>query len=253
MPNTVLYDDGTHRNVLLEDFGLGGLAVQANQHIIVHGGTGMILDPGGHKIYAKVLGETFSILRDAKLSHIFLSHQDPDIVAALNGWLMTTDAEAYVSALWIRFVPHFGVDEFVADRLKPIPDEGMVFDLDGARLLVLPAHFLHSEGNFQLYDTVSKILYSGDLGASLGADYVEVKDFDAHIRFMEGFHRRYMCSNKVMKAWANMVRQLDIEIIAPQHGAFFKGREMVHRFIDWCADLECGVDLITPVYQIPAS
>ena len=253
MAHIVLADLGEHRNILLEDMSKGELAVQANNHVIAQGKDALVLDPGGHKIYAKVLGETFSILRDAKLGHIFLSHQDPDIVAALNGWLMTTDAQAYVSSLWLRFVPHFGVDEFVADRLKPIPDEGMVFDLDGARLLILPAHFLHSEGNFQLYDTVAKILYSGDLGASLGADYVEVKDFDAHIRFMEGFHRRYMCSNRVMKAWADMVRPLDIEIIAPQHGAYFKGKEMVHRFIDWCADLECGMDLMTSMYRIPAA
>ncbi len=253
MPNTVLYEDRTHRNVLLQDFGLGGLAVQANQHVIVHGNSGMVLDPGGHKVYAKVLAETYSILGAVKLDYIFLSHQDPDIVAALNGWLMTTDADAYVSTLWMRFVPHFGVDDFVADRLKPIPDAGMVFDLNGARLVALPAHFLHSEGNFQLYDTVSRILYTGDLGASLGADYVEVTDFDAHVRFMEGFHRRYMCSNKVMKAWADMVRPLDIEIIAPQHGAYFKGKEMVSRFIDWCAGLECGVDLITPMFKVPAA
>ena len=253
MPNTVLYEDRTHRNVLLADFGLGGLAVQANQHVIVHGNTGMVLDPGGHKVYAKVLAETYSILGAAKLDYIFLSHQDPDIVAALNGWLMTTDADAYVSSLWMRFVPHFGVDDFVAHRLKPIPDQGMVFDLNGARLVALPAHFLHSEGNIQLYDTVAKILYTGDLGASLGADYVEVTDFDAHVRFMEGFHRRYMCSNKVMKAWAEMVRPLDIEIIAPQHGAYFKGKTMVNRFIDWCAGLECGVDLITPMFKVPAA
>lgn len=179
MPNTVLYEDRTHRNMLLEDFGLGGLAVQANQ-LMVHGNSGMVLDPGGHKVYAKVLAETYSILGAAKLDYIFLSHQDPDIVAALNGWLMTTDADAYVSTLWMRFVPHFGVDDFVAHRLKPIPDQGMVFDLNGARLVALPAHFLHSEGNIQLYDTVAKILYTGDLGASLGADYVEVTDFDAH-------------------------------------------------------------------------
>lgn len=252
MPNTILYDDRAHRNVLLEDFGMGGLAVQANLHVIVHGASGMILDPGGHKVYGKALAETYSVLGSAKLAYIFLSHQDPDIVAALNGWLMTTDAEAYVSKLWMRFVPHFGVDDFVADRLKPIPDEGMVFNLQGARLVVLPAHFLHSEGNFQLYDTVSRILYTGDLGASLGADYAEVKDFDAHVPYMEGFHRRYMASNKVMKAWANMVRTLEIETIAPQHGAFFKGKEMVQRFIDWCAELECGVDLIAPLYKLPA-
>ncbi len=253
MPNTVLYDDGNHRNVLLEDFGLGGLAVQANQHMIVHGGSGMILDPGGHKVYSKVLTETFSVLGKAKLRYIFLSHQDPDIVAAVNGWLMTTDADAYISKLWMRFVPHFGFDHLVADRLKPIPDEGMVFDLEGARLLVLPAHFLHSEGNFQIYDPIAKILYSGDLDASLGMNYICVSDFDAHIPYMEGFHRRYMASNKVMKAWANMVRGLDIETIVPQHGAYFKGKKMVQRFIDWCADLECGVDLIEPLFKIPAA
>jgi len=251
MPNTVLYDDGTHRNVLLEDFGLGGLAIQANQHLIVHGASGMLLDPGGHKVYSRVLGATFSVLGGAKLEYIFLSHQDPDIVAALNGWLMTTDAIAYVSQLWMRFVPHFGFDHLVADRLRPIPDEGMIFDLGGARLPVVPAHFLHSEGNFQVYDPIAKILYSGDLGASLGTDYYIVSDFDAHVPHMEGFHRRYMAANKVMRAWAQMIRGLDIEMIAPQHGAVFKGKEMVRRFIDWCEGLECGVDLIVPIFRLP--
>ncbi|PWB82672.1 MAG: MBL fold metallo-hydrolase [Methylocystaceae bacterium] len=252
MPNTILYDDGAHRNILLEDFDAGGLAVQANQHVIIHNGQGMILDPGGHKVYGKVLAETFSVLAGGSLRYLFLSHQDPDIVAAINGWLMTTDADAYVSALWTRFVPHFGLDQLVIDRLKPIPDEGMVFDLAGSRLVAVPAHFMHSEGNFHLYDPIAKILYTGDLGASIGADYRVVGDFDAHLPFIEGFHRRYMVSNRIMKAWAEMVRPLDIEIIAPQHGALFSGKEMVGRFIDWCADLECGVDLITPTFKMPA-
>jgi flavorubredoxin len=212
----------------------------------------MVLDPGGHKVYSRVLSETLSVLRGGKLRYLFLSHQDPDIVAAVNGWLMTTEATAYISNIWLRFVPHFGLDHLVADRLLPIPDEGMVFNMAGARFPVLPAHFLHSEGNFQIYDPISKILYSGDLGASIGAGTGQVRNFDAHIPYMEGFHRRYMTSNSVMRAWANMVRPLDIEIIAPQHGAFFAGKEMVSRFIDWCADLECGIDLITPLFKLPA-
>ena len=127
----------------------------------------------------------------------------------------------------------------------------MVLDMAGCQLLILPAHFLHSAGNFQVYDPISKILYSGDLGASVGIDYREVTDFDAHIPSMEGFHQRYMSGRKVMQAWARMVRQLDIEIIAPQHGALFKGKEMVGRFIDWIDGLECGIDLIAPTYRIP--
>ena len=251
MPNIILYDDGVHKNVLLEDFDAGEIAVQANQHLIIHAGEAMLLDPGGHKVYSKVLSETFAILAGRKLRYIFLSHQDPDVVAAINGWLMTTDADAYISSLWIRFVPHFGHDHVVADRLRPIPDEGMIFNLGGAGLIALPAHFLHSEGNFQIYDPIAKILYTGDLGASIGAKYAQVQDFDAHIPYIEGFHRRYMTSRSVMKAWADMVRPLDIDIIAPQHGAFYVGKEMVHRFIDWCANLECGVDLITPMFKVP--
>ena len=251
MAHTVLFDDGKHRCVLLEDVSTGGLAVQANQHVIVDGQSGIILDPGGHKVYSKVLSHTLAVLGRAKLDHLFLSHQDPDIVAATNGWLMTTDATAWISHLWQRFVPHFGLDRLVEERLKPIPDEGMRLRLGASDLLFLPGHFLHSVGNIQVYDPVSKILYSGDLGASLGAEYVEVRDFDAHVPFMEGFHRRYMAGNRAMRAWAGMVRGLDVEIIAPQHGAFFRGKAMVERFVSWCEGLQCGMDLIDDVYRVP--
>ena len=82
-------------------------------------------------------------------------------------------------------------------------------------------------------------------------EYSEVTDFDAHLRYMEGFHRRYMTGNRAMSLWADMARNLDIEIIAPQHGALFRGKPMVKRFIHWCAGLECGVDLMAHVYMAP--
>lgn len=252
MANETLFDNGVHRNIMLEDFGLGGLAVQANQHLIIDAAEAMILDPGGHKVYSKALSETTSLLGSTELQYIFLSHQDPDIVAAINGWLMTTDAVAYLSSIWTRFVAHFGLDHLVEDRLLSIPDEGMVLELGGTELVILPAHFLHSPGNFQVYDPVAKILYSGDLGASLGMEYTRVTDFDHHVQYMAGFHRRYMTSNVVMRAWANMVRPLDIEMIAPQHGALFEGKAIVERFIDWCAELDCGVDVIESTFKVPA-
>lgn len=248
MASINLFDTGNHKNVLLEDFS-GGLAVQANQHLIIHGANAMLLDPGGHKVYNRVLSETLSLLGPhAKLRYLFLSHQDPDIVAAVNGWLMTTDAEAYASKLWIRFIPHFGLDRLVEERLRPIPDPGMELDLGGCPLKILPAHFLHSPGNFQVYDPVAKILYSGDLGASLGTEARIVENFDNHVQYMEGFHRRYMASNRAMRAWGAMVRRLEIDTIAPQHGAIFQGREMCERFIAWCEALPCGVDLIDDLY-----
>lgn len=250
MDMEALFDVDGHRNIWLEDFG-HGLAVQANQHLIINNDEAMILDPGGHKAYKPTLAQVTRAINIKHLKHLFLSHQDPDIVAAINGWLLTTDAKAWVSKLWVRFVPHFGLDKLVEDRLQPIPDEGMTLELGGDPIHILPAHFLHSVGNFQVYDPTAKILYSGDLGASIGEDYDFVTDFDAHLTYMEGFHKRYMTCNKALRAWVNMVRDLDIDIIAPQHGAAFRGKDLVKRFIDWCENLECGIDLMADLYKLP--
>lgn len=251
MPTQTLFENQEHKNVLLEDF-TSGQMVQANQHLIVHRNEAMLLDPGGHKVYPAVLEEVSTVVPLGQLKHIFLSHQDPDIVAATNGWLMTTDARAYVPAPWVRFITHFGVDEMVMDRIHPIPDRGMVINLGGSPLLIVPAHFLHSPANFQVYDPVSKILYSGDLGASLGQTYTIVKNFDDHIQYMVDFHRRYIASNKALQLWAAMVRRLDIETIAPQHGAVLAGKENVNRFIDWISQLPCGLDVMEDFYKLPA-
>lgn len=246
-----LFESADHVNVMYNDLGSGAM-VQANQHLVVHKGEGLVLDPGGHKIYSKFFPEIAGILPINNLKHIFFSHQDPDIIAAANGWLMVTDATAYLSTIWTRFITHFGVDELVIDRIKPIPDEGMVIEVAGERFPLIPAHFLHSSGNFQVYDPVAKILYSGDLGASLGQDYAIVEDFDNHIQYMEGFHKRYIPTSKVLKMWVNTVRKLDIEIIAPQHGAVFGNREMSNKFIDWISTMSCGLDLMDAEFPIPA-
>ncbi len=251
MEPLTIYDADEHKNVLLPTYEQGH-AVPSNQHLIVDHGEGIVLDPGGHKIYNKVLAEATSQLKQAKLKYIFLSHQDPDIVAAINGWLMTTDAVAYAPSLWTRFIPHFGLDSLVVERLKAVPDEGQRLKLGQRELLFLPAHFLHSCGNLHVYDPTSKVLYTGDLGASIDTEYREVPDFSAHLDKMLGFHRRYMATNRALRCWVNMVRQLDIEVIAPQHGALFKGPEMVKQFLDWAECLECGVDVMADVYKLPA-
>lgn len=250
MPTQTLFENAEHKNILLEDF-TSGQMVQANQHVIVHRGQAMLLDPGGHKVYAAVLGELSAVVPTGNLKYIFLSHQDPDIVAATNAWLMVTEATAYIPGPWMRFIMHFGVDDMVMDRILPIPDRGMTLDLAGCPLQVIPAHFLHSPANFQVYDPVSKILYSGDLGASLGQTYTTVQNLDDHLQYMETFHRRYMASNKVLKLWVEMIRPLDIEIIAPQHGAMLVGKEIVQRFIAWVEGLACGVDLVDSLFRLP--
>ncbi len=245
-----LFEKEGHKNIMFSDL-TSGYMIQANQHIIIHDGEAMILDPGGHKVYSKLFAGLSDVASAKNLKYIFFSHQDPDIIASANAWLIISKAEAYLSELWMRFIPHFGADEFVINRINSIPDSGTIINLCGVELKIIPAHFLHSAGNFQVYDPVSKILYSGDLGASLGVDYDIVENFEDHIKYMEAFHRRYLPCNKAVKLWVDMIRQLDIDMIVPQHGAVFNTPEKVKSFIDWIEWLPCGIDLMKDEYKIP--
>ena len=245
-----LFEADGHKNICVNDLSFAHM-VDSNQHIIIHNNEAMILDPGGHKIFTKLFSKITSLTSMNNLKYIFFSHQDPDIIAAANGWLMTTSAQGLLPAVWMRFITHFGVDKMVLNQITPIDDDGMIVDLGGCKLKLIPAHYLHSPGNFHVYDPIAKILYSGDLGASVGTNEEFVKDFDEHLQYIEGFHTRYMPTPKALKMWAKTVRQLEIDTIAPQHGSVFAGPEMVNRFIDWIDNLSCGVDLMGDSYPIP--
>ena len=67
-----------------------------------------------------------------------------------------------------------------------------------------------------------------------------VEDFDEHIQYMRYFHQRWMPSNTAKNDWVSRVRELDIEMMAPQHGRIFKGDD-VQRFLDWFEELEVGL------------
>jgi len=118
-------------------------------------------------------------------------------------------------------------------------------------LKFIPAHFLHSPGNFSLYDSKSKILFSGDIGAAVVAtpnDYKHVENFSQHLEFLNGFHKRYMGSNKLCRAWVSKVKDLEIGIIAPQHGLIFEN-ENISSFLDWFRELKCGSDFLEELYE----
>ena len=252
-----LYRDSDHACLMFTDLIDGDVqAVQSNQFLIVDNGVGAIIDPGGNLAFNELflgVGRHFS---PQHLTYLIASHADPDIIASLDRWLTSTSAKLVISKVWERFVPHFTKAGKLDNRLIAVPDEGTRLPLGRHELWVLPAHFLHSEGNFHFYDPVSRILFTGDLGVSMTsgqAAQVPVRDLGPHIAKMEGFHKRYMVCNKVLRLWANMARKLDISMLVPQHGAPITG-PAIGEFFDWVENLFCGVDLFDErSYQIPTS
>lgn len=254
---TVLFESDLHRVVVFNDLVRGDDGVQANQFLVQHGNQSALIDPGGALLYTPLSLALSRFLQPRDLTWIVASHQDPDIIGAVDRWLMYTGATVVCSKLWGRFVPH-SVPHYQkntgTDRYLLLEDAGGLVPMGGTDLVALPAHFLHSVGNFSFYDPPSRILFSGDVGSSLvpsGAPYAPVEDFGPHLRTMQGFHRRYMASRRVARLWADMVRELDPEWIVPQHGLPMRGKA-IGDFLGWLSELDCGSDLLGPAdYRIP--
>lgn len=246
MRNITLYSSENHSFILLNESEPGEEdGVRSNQYLVLHENSGVLLDPGGFGVMPRVLAEMLRYIEPRQLVGIFLSHQDPDIVGGIATWLEMSNAPVYVSRIWLRFLPHYGIKAM--HRFIGVPDEGMDCEMaPGFRLQLVPAHFLHSEGHINVYDPVSKILFSGDIGAAMlpvDKDYAFVDDFSSHLPYIEEFHRRYMCCNRAARIWVKMVSKLDVNIIAPQHGPIYRG-QAVKDFLSWFEQLQCGVDLM---------
>lgn len=254
---TTLFERDDHRCIVFNDLVRGDDGVQANQFLIQHGEHSALLDPGGALLYTPLSMAVSRYIPLKSLTYILASHQDPDIIGAVDRWLMYTDAKVVCSRLWGRFVPH-SVPHYQqgsgADRYILLPDAGQRLPFGDSHIDALPAHFLHSVGNFSFYDPVSRILFSGDIGTSMvttGIPYAPVEDFQAHVSTMLGFHRRYMASNRVARLWASMVRELDPSMIVPQHGLPMQGK-VVASFLDWLSELQCGIDRMdSRDYRLP--
>lgn len=240
------YSQGDHHWFVFFDQG-EQRAIDANVYALAVGSQTMLMDPGGAEVFNQVFSALMGVLAPGSVTAALVSHQDPDVASSLPLWsACNTRILWYVPKLWAGFIRHYGAPEA---NFHEIPDEGGDIDFNGKRMVLVPAHYLHSPANFHLYDPAAKIYFSGDVGAALlsaGHDAFldrreddSARAFDVYIQHAEYFHRRWMCSMEAKRDWCERVSKLDIDFLCPQHGAIYTGKN-VARFIDWFADLPVG-------------
>lgn len=240
MRSTTIYSDEQHEWIMFgRDPDKPDKIIDTNQYMIKSRDKAILLDPGGIELYAPMLSAILRHIPLDQVQYLFASHQDPDIISSLGLWDKTlNNATLFAPWLWEGFIRHFGMENIHYESLQ---DEGGSFNLGDVTLQFFPAHYLHSSGNFHVYDAKAKILMSGDVGASLehGNVPLYVDDFERHTEYMRGFHQRWMPSNSAKMDWIRRARALDIDMMVPQHGRLFRG-DAVTQFLDWFEALEVG-------------
>ncbi len=239
MKSQKIYDEHHQWYLFGRDSDKPELIIDTNQYMIVNGDQALLLDPGGVELFSPMLAAIMKYIDIDQLTHLFASHQDPDIISSLGMWdQILPKASLHSPWLWEGFIRHFGMENI---KYQPIKDEGGQLTLGNLTLEFIPAHYLHSSGNFNVYDPKAKILFSGDIGAALESvdAPLYVENFAEHIPKMKGFHQRWMPSNRAKQHWIERVRKLDIDLMVPQHGRIFEGQH-VQDFLDWFEKLDVG-------------
>jgi len=236
-----LFENNTHSWLIFgRDEEKANEIIDTNQYMVISKDNALLMDPGGIELFSAMLAAVIKQVPAEKITHLFASHQDPDIISSLGLWDQALPSATLHSPwIWEGFIRHFGMDNIT---YAPIADEGGEIKIDNVLLEYIPAHYLHSSGNFNVYDREAKILMSGDIGAALEATDAPlfVDDFEEHIPKMKMFHQRWMPSNEAKNDWVNRIRKLEVEMLCPQHGRIFKGDD-VKRFLDWFEALEVGL------------
>jgi flavorubredoxin len=240
-----IFSDKDHKwSIIARDPAKPSYLIDTNEYLIESEGIGLLTDPGGSEIFPEVFSALAEVFPPSQIKMIFASHQDPDIISSISLWLeVNPEIRCYISWLWTGFLPHFGGN---AETFIALEDEGSEISHGSLKLRSIPAHYLHSPGNLNLWDPKAKILFSGDIGAALlplDESALFVKDFDKHIKYMEKFHARWMASEQAKISWCKRVSALSPSMLCPQHGAIFQGAD-VERFISWFHDLKIGMDAL---------
>ena len=81
---TTIYEDGDHRWIMFgRDPDKAEGIIDTNQYLIQSGNQAILLDPGGIELFAPMLSAVLKFVPAEQITHLFASHQDPDIISSL--------------------------------------------------------------------------------------------------------------------------------------------------------------------------
>lgn len=83
MKSTVIYNGKHQWVVFARDPDKPDKIIDTNQYMITSGQEAILLDPGGIELFASMLGAVVKHIPLEHLTHLFASHQDPDIISSL--------------------------------------------------------------------------------------------------------------------------------------------------------------------------
>jgi flavorubredoxin len=229
--DTILFQSDTHQCIAFDD-GRSG----PRQALIRQGEHTALIDPRGDLAFGPL---ALAVARHApldSLDFVFTAQEDEKAVGRLQRWLHGTSTRIVTSREWCRFSPsgeHPRNEALRRRRLLLLGHRGGRVSLGKSELRVLPALPAQAIGQPAIYDPVSRILFSGDIGAHETPDNSPCEHFDAVLPALLDRRSDFLMDTRGCREWALIARDLRPHMIMPHRGRPLVGQAAVTRFLDW--------------------
>ncbi|WMC93676.1 MBL fold metallo-hydrolase [Kineothrix sp. MB12-C1] len=238
------------------------MGLHCNPYLIVDGDEAVLIDSGSRDDFSTVM---LKIMRTGtsphKIKRLIYQHYDPDLCANI------PHMESVINSEELKIISHkennLFINYYSAKSPKLCIEEmRMHFDFaSGRRLQFIQTPYSHSPGSFITYDTKTKVLFSSDIFGSYDYNWNLYTQIGERCRDCEernacpagnkicqiegilNFHKHNMTSKKALDYALDRIEELDISIIAPQHGSLLHTRVSMELAIECLRSLEnIGID-----------
>jgi len=209
--------------------------IQCHSYLVVDGDEAVLIDPGPVPYFEQTYEKVAKIVPIEKIRYIVVGHQDPDVCASIPLF----EREGFTGEVvthWRTSVllPSYGIES----KYYLVDQNGYRLGLaSGKTLEFIHTPYLHFPGSVIVYDPESKILFSNDLFGAFSYNWSFWAD-DNYVETMEAFHEHYMPGHEILGPVMELLLNIEISMIAPQHGSLIRDR--VREAILALRDLECG-------------
>ena len=217
---------------------VGSSEQQNNTYLIINDNESILIDPGSMINFENIKNKIISIMDIKNIKYVIASHHDPDVCASIPSFeklINRNDLEIITHSKNVFFIRQYGIKS----NFYFIDKNNFQFktkDLD-FKFIITP--YLHAPGAFGSYLINKKIFFSGDLFGAFKKKFKLYAD-ENYFYDMEKFHKKYMPGKNILNYSLNRISNLEINMIAPQHGSIIK-KEYVQPVIEKLKKLECGI------------
>lgn len=236
--------------------------LHCNPYVIKDNNEAVLIDGGSRNDFSTVMLKVMrSGIDPQNISRLIYQHYDPDLCGNI------PHMEALINKNDLKIISHRENNIFInyystKSKKQCIEDLGFVFEFSsGRRLRFIRTPYSHSPGSFVTIDEKTKVLFSSDLFGSYDTNwelFTNIREScgecepervcpgdgkPCEIVGIRDFHKRVMTSTRALRYALSLIADLDIDIIAPQHGSVFNTPESKKVVIDRLKSLEgVGID-----------